>query len=62
MPSDKSLEIENILTEQVFARSFLNLVIGKENGLPELNELDPEIYKNLMALKYTKVLDLINSF
>ena len=47
---------ENILTEQVFSRSFLNLVLGKENGLLELNELDPEIYKNLMDLKYTSVI------
>ena len=43
---------EGILLKTNFAKFFLNKLVKKSNSVDDLKELDPEIYNNLMYLKY----------
>lgn len=43
---------EGILLKCTFARFFLNKFSNKGNSVDDLHSLDPEIYNNLMYLKY----------
>jgi len=42
---------EGILVEPSFATFFLNRLLGKSNRIHDLQSLDPEVYKHLMAIK-----------
>ena len=42
---------EGINIEQKFAEPFLNLVIGRKNGLEELQFIDKQIYQSMIELK-----------
>lgn len=44
---------ENILIEAKFSGPFLNLIVGRTNGLEDLRSLDPELYRSLIALKHS---------
>ena len=43
---------EGILLKADFAKFFLNKFVHKSNTIDDLKELDPDIYNNLMYLKY----------
>jgi ubiquitin-protein ligase E3 C len=43
---------ESILVEPQFCLPFLNKVLGKQNSLDDLKNLDPEYYKNLKSLRH----------
>ena len=45
---------ENILVVPEFTPFFLNLLLGKTNQIHDLQSLDPDLYKNLMSMKYMK--------
>jgi len=42
---------ESILVEPQFCLPFLNKLLGKQNSLDDLKNLDPEYYKNLKSLR-----------
>jgi len=44
-------ESESILVEPQFCLPFLQKLLGKQNSLDDLKNLDPEFYRNLMSLK-----------
>jgi ubiquitin-protein ligase E3 C len=46
------LESESILVEPQFCLPFLNKLLGKQNSLDDLKNLDPEYYRNLMSLRH----------
>ena len=50
---------ENILIEPVFARSFLNSLLGRKNGLNDLESLDRGLYKSLLYLKHAENEEII---
>lgn len=59
------LIIESILVEPQFCLPFLNKLLGKQNSLDELKNLDPEYYKNLKSLRHMngqEIKDLALSF
>jgi len=43
---------EGTLLKSSFAKFFLNKMVHKSNSIDDLKELDPEIYNNLIYLKY----------
>ena len=43
---------EQILVEPQFCLPFLNKLLGKQNSLDDLKNLDPEYYKNLKSLRH----------
>jgi hypothetical protein len=43
---------EGTLLKAEFAKFFLNKLVNKSNTVDDLKELDPDIYNNLMYLKY----------
>jgi hypothetical protein len=43
---------ENILLKATFASFFLNKFVDKSNSVDDLKTLDPDLYNNLMYLKY----------
>ena len=43
---------ESILVEPQFCLPFLNKLLGKQNSLDDLKNLDPEYYKNLKSLRH----------
>jgi ubiquitin-protein ligase E3 C len=43
---------ESILVDPQFSLPFLNKVLGKQNSLDDLKNLDPEYYKHLKSLRY----------
>jgi ubiquitin-protein ligase E3 C len=47
---------EEILIEPILSRSFLNLIIEKNNDFKELAFLDPDLHKNLLYLKHNEVI------
>jgi ubiquitin-protein ligase E3 C len=45
---------EGINIEQKFAEPFLNLLIGRQNTFEDLQYIDPDIYRSLLALKHSE--------
>eukprot|EP00956_Cyclotella_meneghiniana_P021988 scaffold40821_cov51-Cyclotella_meneghiniana.AAC.3 len=43
---------ESILVDPQFSLPFLNKILGKQNSLDDLKNLDPEYYKHLKSLRY----------
>lgn len=43
---------ESILVEPQFCLPFLNKLLGKQNSLDDLKNIDPEYYKNLKSLRH----------
>jgi hypothetical protein len=43
---------EGILLKCTFSRFFLNKMVEKGNSVDDLQTLDPDLYNNLMYLKY----------
>jgi hypothetical protein len=44
--------LESILVEPQFCLPFLNKLLGKQNSLDDLKNLDPEYYRNLISLRH----------
>ncbi|KAL7432289.1 hypothetical protein ACHAXH_006378 [Discostella pseudostelligera] len=51
---------ESILVEPQFSLLFLNKLLGKQNSLDDLKNLDPEYYKNLMSLRHMSAPEIAN--
>ncbi|KAL7486260.1 hypothetical protein ACHAW6_011878 [Cyclotella cf. meneghiniana] len=51
---------ESILVEPQFSLPFLNKLLGKQNSLDDLKNLDPEYYKHLKSLRYMSARDIID--
>mmetsp|Transcript_2530 Transcript_2530/g.5561 ORF Transcript_2530/g.5561 Transcript_2530/m.5561 type:complete len:1509 (-) Transcript_2530:253-4779(-) len=51
---------ESILVDPQFCLPFLNKLLGRQNSLDDLKNLDPEYYRNLKSLRYMSI-DDINS-
>jgi ubiquitin-protein ligase E3 C len=49
---------ESILVDPQFSLPFLNKVLGKQNTLDDLKNLDPEYYKHLKSLRYMSAKDI----
>ncbi|KAL7552593.1 hypothetical protein ACHAWF_016755 [Thalassiosira exigua] len=49
---------ESILVEPQFSLPFLNKLLGKQNSLDDLKNLDPEYYKNLQSLRHMSTADI----
>jgi ubiquitin-protein ligase E3 C len=54
------LGLESILVEPQFSLLFLNKLLGKQNSLDDLKNLDPEYYKNLMSLRHMSAPEIAN--
>ncbi|KAL9183884.1 hypothetical protein ACHAXT_004740 [Thalassiosira profunda] len=51
---------ESILVEPQFCLPFLNKLLGKQNSLDDLKNIDSEYYKNLKSLRHMAVRDINN--
>ncbi|KAL7538545.1 hypothetical protein ACHAXR_011958 [Thalassiosira sp. AJA248-18] len=51
---------ESILVEPQFCLPFLNKLLGKQNSLDDLKNLDPEYYKNLKSLRHMRAQEINN--
>ncbi len=51
---------EGILVEPQFCLPFLNQLLGKQNTLDDLKNLDPEYYKHLTSLRYMNKSEIQN--
>ena len=49
---------ECILVDPQFSLPFLNKILGKQNSLDDLKNLDPEYYKHLKSLRYMSSNDI----
>jgi len=49
---------ESILVDPQLALPFLNKLLGKQNSLDDLKNLDPEFYKHIKSLRYMSAQDI----
>ena len=50
---------EGTLLKCNFAKFFLNKFVDKSNSVDDLKTLDPDLYNNLMYLKYYEVIYIV---